>query len=90
MRSSVLQAGGGVGSQLVRWLSSPTSTEGAALYLLILVLLGIGGKLLWDWYTEDDTEEVEFSDVLDEETLEQGEAERQLLDSIMCVRATVQ
>ncbi|WP_247010780.1 VirB4 family type IV secretion system protein [Halorientalis litorea] len=89
MRSAVLQAGGGVGSQLVRWLSSPTSTEGAALYLLIVVLLGIGGKLLWDWYTEDDTEEVEFSDVLDEETLEQGEAERQLLDDIAESHKTV-
>nr|WP_246404067.1 transferase [Halobellus ruber] len=89
MRSAILQAGGGVGSQLVRWLSSPTSTEGAALYLLIVVLLGIGGKLLWDWYTEDDTEEVEFSDVLDEETLEQGEAERQLLDDIAESHKTV-
>nr|WP_172863987.1 transferase [Halorubrum trapanicum] len=89
MRSAILQAGGGVGSQLVRWLSSPTSTEGAALYLLIVGLLGIGGKLLWDWYTEDDTEEVEFSDVLDEETLEQGEAERQLLDDIAESHKTV-
>nr|WP_135806892.1 VirB4 family type IV secretion system protein [Halorussus marinus] len=82
MRNLILQTDSGAVGQLTEWLTNPTSAEGAALYILLAVLVGIGGKLLWDWYTEDDEEEVEFSDLLDEETIEQGAAERQLLDDI--------
>jgi type IV secretory pathway VirB4 component len=89
MRNLVLQTGSGAVGQLTEWLTTPTSAEGATLYILLAVLVGIGGKLLWDWYTEDDEEEVEFSDLLDEETIEQGEAERQLLDDIAESHKTV-
>lgn len=89
MRNLVLQTGSGAVSQFTEWLTNPTSAEGAALYILFAVLVGIGGKLLWDWYTEDDEEEVEFSDLLDEETIEQGAAERQLLDDIAESHKTV-
>jgi len=89
MRNLVLQTGSGAVGQLTEWLTNPTSAEGAALYILLTVLVGIGGKLLWDWYTEDDEEEVEFSDLLDEETIEQGAAERQLLDDIAESHKTV-
>jgi len=89
MRNLVLQTGSGAVGQLTEWLTNPTSAEGAALYILLAVLVGIGGKFLWDWYTEDDEEEVEFSDLLDEETIEQGEAERQLLDDIAESHKTV-
>ncbi|WP_187290157.1 VirB4 family type IV secretion system protein [Natrinema sp. J7-2] len=89
MRNLVLQTGSGAVAQLTEWLTNPTSAEGAALYILLAVLVGIGGKFLWDWYTEDDEEEVEFSDLLDEETIEQGAAERQLLDDIAESHKTV-
>ena len=89
MRNLVLQTGSGAVSQLTEWLTNPTSAEGAALYILLAVLVGIGGKFLWDWYTDDDEEEVEFSDLLDEETIEQGAAERQLLDDIAESHKTV-
>ncbi|WP_205625962.1 VirB4 family type IV secretion system protein [Halorubrum tropicale] len=89
MRNLVLQTGSGAVDQLTEWLTNPTSAEGAALYILLAVLVGIGGKFLWDWYTEDDEEEVEFSDLLDEETIEQGAAERQLLDDIAESHKTV-
>ncbi|WP_191906264.1 MULTISPECIES: VirB4 family type IV secretion system protein [unclassified Haloarcula] len=89
MRNLVLQTGSGAVGQLTEWLTNPTSAEGAALYILLVVLVGIGGKLFWDWYTEDDEEEVEFSDLLDEETIEQGAAERQLLDDIAESHKTV-
>jgi len=89
MRNLVLQTGSGAVGQLTEWLTNPTSAEGASLYILLAVLVGISGKFLWDWYTEDDEEEVEFSDLLDEETIEQGEAERQLLDDIAESHKTV-
>ncbi|OTF01873.1 transferase [Halorubrum sp. SD683] len=89
MRNLVLQTGSGAVGQFTEWLTNPTSAEGAALYILLAVLVGIGGKLLWDWYTDDDEEEVEFSDLLDEETIEQGAAERQLLDDIAESHKTV-
>ncbi|WP_201289629.1 VirB4 family type IV secretion system protein [Halobaculum saliterrae] len=89
MRNLVLQTGTGAVGQLTEWLTNPTSAEGASLYILLAVLIGISGKFLWDWYTEDDEEEVEFSDLLDEETIEQGEAERQLLDDIAESHKTV-
>ncbi|ELZ40764.1 transfer complex protein [Halorubrum californiense DSM 19288] len=89
MRNPVLQTGSGAFAQLTEWLTNPTSAEGAALYILLAVLVGISGKFLWDRYTEDDEEEVEFSDLLDEETIEQGAAERQLLDDIAESHKTV-
>jgi type IV secretory pathway VirB4 component len=89
MRNPVLQTGSGAFAQLTEWLTNPTSAEGAALYILLAVLVGISGKFLWDWYTEDVEEEVEFSDLLDEETIEQGAAERQLLDDIAESHKTV-
>ncbi|ELZ62209.1 VirB4 family type IV secretion system protein [Halorubrum hochstenium] len=89
MRNLVLQTGSGAVGQLTEWFTNPTSAEGAALYILLAVLVGFGGKFLWGWYTEDDEEEVEFSDLLDEETIEQGAAERQLLDDIAESHKTV-
>jgi len=89
MRNLVLQTGSGALGQLTEWLTDPTSAEGAALYILLAVLVGISGKFLWDRYTDDDEEEVEFSDLLDEETIEQGAAERQLLDDIAESHKTV-
>ncbi|AWB28432.1 VirB4 family type IV secretion system protein [Halococcoides cellulosivorans] len=89
MHNVVLQAGGGLISQLVEWLTNPFSLGGAVLYLILLTLIAIELKLLWDWYTENDTEEVEFSDVLDEETLEQATVEHQLLDDISESHKTV-
>lgn len=89
MRNLVLQTASGAVSQVVEWFSNPTSAEGAALYVGLAVLLGLGGKLLWNWYTDDEEEEVEFSDLLDEETIEQGAAERQLLDDVAESHKTV-
>jgi len=53
------------------------------------VAFGVVGKLLWNRHTADDEPEVDFSDVLDEETLEEGEAEGQLLDDISESHKTV-
>ncbi|TKX87640.1 transferase [Halorubrum sp. SS5] len=88
MRNLVLQTGGRAIDQLTEWLTNPTTAEGATLYILLAVVVGISGKLIWDWYTDDD-EEVEFSDLLDAETIEQGAAERQLLDDIAESHKTV-
>jgi len=82
MDNQILQSGSEAVGQLVEWLSNPIAAEGAALYVGIAVVLGVGGTRLWDWYSEDDDEEVAFSDLLDEETLKDGKAERQLLDDI--------
>jgi len=89
MRSVVLQTGSSAVGQLTEWLSNPTSAEGAALYVLLAVVVGVGGKLLRDRYAEDDEQEVEFADVLDEETLEQGHVEGQLLNDISESHKTV-
>jgi len=74
MRSVTLQASGGPLTQLTEWLLNPTSPGGVAVYLLLVVAFGVVGKLLWNRHTADDEPEVDFSDVLDEETLEEGEA----------------
>ncbi|AEH39264.1 transfer complex protein (plasmid) [Halopiger xanaduensis SH-6] len=89
MGNVILQTSSGAVAELVEWLSNPTSAEGAALYVGVVVVLTVGGKLLWDRYTEDDEKEVEFSDLLDEETLEEGGAERRLLDDIAESHKTV-
>jgi len=88
MHSVLLQTGSGPVSQVADWLSNPTAAESIALFVLAL-LIGIAGKHLWDRYTEDDIEEVQFADLLDEELLEQGEAEHQLLDDIAESHKTV-
>ena len=90
MFSVLLQAGGRATDQVAEWLLNPTSTEGAALYVLLAVILGVAGKLLWGRYhSTNDEEEVDFSDVLDEETLEEGNAEGQILDDISESHKTV-
>ncbi|WP_211334111.1 VirB4 family type IV secretion system protein [Halopiger aswanensis] len=89
MGNVILQTSSGAVAELVEWLSNPTSAEGTALYVGLVVVLTVGGKLLWDRYTEDDEKEVEFSDLLDEETLEEGGAERRLLDDIAESHKTV-
>ncbi|SFQ13124.1 MULTISPECIES: VirB4 family type IV secretion system protein [Halolamina] len=89
MHSVLLQSGGGVGQLLVEWLTSPTSVEGAALYLVLVGSVAGGGKLLVNRYAADDDPEVDFSDVLDEETLAKGHAEGQLLDDIAESHKTV-
>ena len=89
MRNVALQASGGPLAQLTEWLLNPTSPEGVAVYFLLVVALGIVGKLLWTRHTADDEPEVDFSDVLDEETLEEGHAEGQLLDDISESHKTV-
>ncbi|WP_058827866.1 VirB4 family type IV secretion system protein [Haloferax sp. Q22] len=82
MRNLPLQASRDILTQLTQWAQQPTSPEGAAFYLGTIVVLGVGGTALWQRYRTDDEPEVDFSDVLDEETLEAGEAEGQLLDDI--------
>jgi len=59
--SSVLQSSG-VLAQLSEYLQNPTSTEGAVLYLVLIVGIGVAGRLLWDRYDTDDEPEVDFSD----------------------------
>ncbi|KPN29429.1 type-IV secretion system protein TraC [Halolamina pelagica] len=89
MRSALLQLGGGVGRQLVEWLSAPTTPEGAALYAVIVVGVVGGGKRLWDRYAADEEETVDFADVLDESTLADGQAEGKLLAEIAESHKTV-
>jgi type IV secretory pathway VirB4 component len=60
-----------------------------AIYLLISVALGTVGKFLLDRQTPADEPDVDFSDVLDEETLKEGHAEGQLLDDISESHKTV-
>jgi len=86
--SSVLQSSG-VLAQLSEYLLNPTSTEGAAIYLVLIVGIGVAGKILWERRNTDDEPEVDFTDLLDEETLEQGQAEGQLLDDISESHKTV-
>jgi type IV secretory pathway VirB4 component len=89
MHNVVLQTTGGTITQLTEWLLNPASPEGAAIYFLIAVALGVVGKFLRDRHTTADEPEVGFSDVLDEETLKEGHAEGQLLDDISESHKTV-
>jgi len=86
--SSVLQSSG-VLAQLSEYLLNPTSTEGAAIYLVLIVGIGVAGEKFWERRNTDDEPEVDFTDLLDEETLEQGQAEGQLLDDISESHKTV-
>ena len=82
MRNLILQTGGGALSPVAEWLQGLTAIESAVLALVVGLILGVGSKHLWDRVTADDEPDVDFTDVLDEETLTEGEAERQLLDDI--------
>ncbi|WP_267644152.1 VirB4 family type IV secretion system protein [Haloarchaeobius amylolyticus] len=84
MNSLVLQTSETPVDQLAEWLLNPTSLEGALLYLLGVTILGVVGRTLSNRFNDDEDEvaEVEFSDVLDEETLAAGATEGQILDDI--------
>jgi len=82
MRNVVLQTGGGALGPVAEWLQNLSPAEGAVLALVVGLILGVGSKHLWDRFTADDEPDMDFADVLDEETLKEGEAERQLLDDI--------
>ena len=89
MRNLILQTGGGALSPVAEWLQGLTAVESAVLALVVGLILGVGSKHLWDRVTADDEPDVDFADVLDEETLTKGEAERQLLDDISESHKTV-
>ena len=89
MRNVSLQIGGGALGPVTEWFQSLTPAEGAVLALVVGLILGVGSKHLWDRVTADDEPDVDFADVLDEETLTEGEAERQLLDDISESHKTV-
>ncbi|MUV59428.1 VirB4 family type IV secretion system protein [Halobacterium sp. CBA1126] len=83
----ILQAGG-VGRQLGEWLPAPTTLPGAVLYGLLAIGAVLVGAHLWRWYGGDNEPQVSFADVLDEETLEDGRVEGQLLDDIAASQQT--
>jgi len=89
MRNVILQTGGGALGPVAGWLQNLTPAEGAVLALVMGLVLGVGSKHLWDRFTGHDEPDVDFADVLDEETLTEGEAERQLLDDIAESHKTV-
>jgi len=89
MRNVILQTGGGALGSVAGWLQNLTPAEGAVLALVMGLVLGVGSKHLWDRFTADDEPDVDFTDVLDEETLKEGEVERQLLDDISESHKTV-
>ncbi|WP_435120152.1 VirB4 family type IV secretion system protein [Halolamina sp. C58] len=89
MHNVVLQTGGSAISPATEWLQALTTAEGAVLALVLGIGLGLGSKQLWNRYRTDDEPQVDFSDVLDEETLEAGQAEGQILDDISESHKTV-
>ena len=89
MRNVILQASGGALGPVAGWFQNLTPAEGTVLALVVGLGLGVGSKHLWDRFISDDEPDVDFSDVLDEETLEEGEAERKLLDDISESHKTV-
>ncbi|WP_217920459.1 VirB4 family type IV secretion system protein [Halolamina sp. CBA1230] len=89
MHSVLVQSSGGVVRQLREWLASPTSVEGAAVSLVLIGAVVVGGTLLRDRYAADDEATVDFADVLDDETLADGQAEGQLFDDIAESHKTV-
>ena len=89
MRNVILQTGGGALGAVAEWFQSLTPAKGAVLALVVGLILGVGSKHLWDRVTADDEPDVDFADILDEETLTEGEAERQLLDDISESHKTV-
>jgi type IV secretory pathway VirB4 component len=89
MRNVILQTGGGALGSVAGWLQTLTPAESAVLALAAGLGLGVGSKHLWDRFTADNEPDVDFTDVLDEETLEEGEAEHKLLDDISESHKTV-
>ncbi|TKX72468.1 VirB4 family type IV secretion system protein [Halorubrum sp. GN11GM_10-3_MGM] len=89
MRNVNLQTDGGTFGPVAEWLQSLTPAEGAILALVVGLVLGVGSKYLWDRFTVDDEPDVDFADLLDEETLTEGKAEHQLLDDISESHKTV-
>lgn len=89
MRNVILQTGGGALGSVAGWIQNLTPAESAVLALVVGLGFGAGSKYLWDRFTADDEPDVDFTDVLDEETLEDGEAERKLLDDISESHKTV-
>ncbi|WEL30179.1 Type IV secretory pathway, VirB4 component [Haloferax volcanii] len=84
MRSLGLQIETEVTRQLVEWLQQPTSLEGASLYATGALVIALGAIGVWKRRAvdEDHDPEVNFSDVLDEDTIRTGHTEGQLLDDI--------
>ncbi len=91
MSSVVLQSETVSVSQLTEWLLDPASTEGTALYVFIVAVLGLAGKvfLARRRTAQQAEEEVDFDDVLDEETLAAGAVEFEVLDDIAESHKTV-
>jgi len=89
MRNVILQTSRGALGPVAEWLQNLTPAEGAVLALGVGLVLGVGSKHLWDRFTADDEPDVDFADVLDEETLKEGKAERKLLDDISESHKTV-
>ena len=78
-----------VSTQLTEYLQNPMSTEGAVLYLILIVLVGTLVKIYGNKRNTGPEPEVDFTDLLDEETLEAGHAEEKLLDDISESHKTV-
>ncbi len=92
MSSVVLQSEADFVAQLTEWLLNPASTEGTALYVLIVAVLGLAGKVFLARRRapqQDEEAEVDFDDVLDEETLAAGAVEFEVLDDIAESHKTV-
>ena len=86
MPEGVLQAGSDTLGEWVAPLATPT---GVALGTVVGLVVGLLGKTLWDRYTADDEPEIDFSEVLNDETLESAAAERELLDGVSEPHKTV-
>ncbi|GGL40681.1 transferase [Halarchaeum grantii] len=83
MHNALLPAATGFSDQLTQWALNPTTPGGVLLYLLAAVTITATAVVTWTRYrARDDEPTVEFADVLDEETLEDGHAEGRLLDEI--------
>ncbi|MBP2252593.1 type IV secretory pathway VirB4 component [Halarchaeum solikamskense] len=83
MHNGLLPAATGFSDQLTQWALNPTTPGGILLYLLVAVTITATAVVAWTRYqARDDEPTVEFADVLDEETLEDGQAEGRLLDEI--------
>ncbi|GAA0291610.1 transferase [Halarchaeum salinum] len=83
MHNGLLPAATGFSDQLTQWALNPTTPGGILLYLLVAVVIVATTVVAWTRYqARDDEPTVDFADVLDEETLEDGQAEGRLLDEI--------
>jgi len=82
MDNQILQSGSEAVGQLVEWLSNPIAAEGAALYVGIAVVLGVGGTRLWDWYSKMTTRKSYSQISSTRRHSKTARPERQLLDDI--------